>query len=366
MHAETIVDFCRFLRDNGFNAGVLDTLAAVRVARTVENAEITVLQHALRASLCTSKEEWDAFDQLFESFLAGETVPKQRQKLAQPAVLSLIRNGAGAPSDCERDQNGKAVLGASIYERLTKTDLSDVAREDQAALERLAHKLFKRAATRLSRRLRMGGRRATLDLRRTIRRSIGHGGEIFGLRYKGKKPKKPRLFILLDISGSMNPYSLFLLRFAHALQSQFRQTHTFVFSTQLSEVTTELQSREIADALTKVSARALSWSGGTKIGESLERFNSLYARKLLSRDTLFIILSDGWDTGEPDRLASELRGIRQKVRKLIWLSPLVGLEEYRPVTRALAAALPYLDVFAPANSLESLALLDRQLCSTNS
>jgi uncharacterized protein with von Willebrand factor type A (vWA) domain len=326
-----------------------------------------VLQHALRASLCTSKEEWDAFDELFESFLAGETVPApQRQKLTQPAVLSLTRDGAGASSDREREQNGKAVLGASSHERLTKTDLSDVAREEQAALERLAQKLFKRAATRLSRRLRMGGRRATLDLRHTIRRSIGHGGEIIDLCFKGKKPKKPRLVILLDVSGSMNPYSLFLIRLAHALQSQFRQTHTFVFSTQLSEVTAELQSREIADALTKVSARAVSWAGGTKIGESLERFNALYAKKLLSRDTFFIILSDGWDTGEPDRLASELRGIRQKVRKLIWLSPLLGLEDYRPVTRALAAALPYLDVFAPAHSLESLAHLDRHLCSMNS
>jgi uncharacterized protein len=368
MHAETIVDFCRFLRDNGFDAGVLDTLSAIEVARAMECVGIERLQYGLRTSLCASKEDWDRFDGLFQAFLLGETGPKPpRRQVPKSAAESLVVKALSASSEAgigRRD--GKAVSGASSVERLSKTDLSGVARDDQAALERIAQKLFQRAATRLSRRLKITGAPAALDLRRTIHRSVGRGGDIIDLRHKAKKPKKPRLVILLDGSGSMNPYSLFLLRFAHALQKQFKQTHTFVFSTQLSEITAELRCREINDALMRLSARHVSWSGGTKIGESLEQFNARYAKRLLSHDTLFVILSDGWDTGEPERLALELRNIREKVRKLIWLNPLLGLEEYRPVTRAMAAALPYLDVFAPAHSLESLAHLDRHLCSTNS
>ena len=367
MHPETIVDFCRFLRDNGFHAGVLDTLSAVQTARTIEFGGIVVLQHGLRATLCASKEEWDTFDDLFETFLAGAPKPKPRAKeasLRTPAFLNL--NGAAGSSGNEVERDGRAVSGASMVERFSKTDLSNIKPADQAALERVAQRLFQQAASRLSRRLSITGTRTSLDLRRTIHRNIRYGGEMFDLRYKGRKPKKPSLVILLDVSGSMNPYSLFLLRFAHALQRQFRRAHTFLFSTRLIEVTAELRSRDIAETLKILPRTGVNWSGGTKIGESLALFNAAYARKLLSRDTFFLILSDGWDTGEPERLASELRLIRERVRNLIWLNPLLGLDEYQPVTRAMAAALPHLDVFAPAHSLESLSRLDRYLCSTNS
>jgi uncharacterized protein len=369
MHSETIVDFCRFLRDNGFHLGVPDTLSATEIARTLNDGGLCALQHGLRAALCTSKEEWDAFDALFEAFLAGAPPPgpkPQRGNPPQTAVALALLNGITSSTGQELERDAKTVAVASVYERLTQTDLADVERENQAALERIAQKLFNRAASRLSRRLNMGRRRSTLDLRRTIHRSVGRGGEIIDLRYRGRKRKKPSLVILLDVSGSMNRYSLFLLRFAHALQRHFRQTHTFVFSTRLIDVTMTLRPPEIADALKALSGTGVNWSGGTKIGDSLQVFNALYARKLLSRDTLLLILSDGWDTGEPTRLASEMRVIREKVRKLIWLNPLLGLEEYQPTTRAMAAALPYLDVFAPAHSIESLAQLDKHLCSINS
>jgi uncharacterized protein len=367
MHSEIIVDFCRFLRNRGFNAGVLDTLGAIEVAHTVKRAGIAAVQHGLRASLCSSKEEWDAFDDLFETWMAGG--PDQKPSMPHPPQARpafLVLNGSSRSSDRELERDGKAVSGASAYERLSKTDLGEVSYEDQAVLERLAQRLFKRACLRWSRRLKIAETRAALDFRRTIRRSIGRGGEILDLRFKGKKPKKPRLVILLDVSGSMNPYSLFLLRFAHALQRQFSRTLTFLFSTRLVQVTAELRSHTMTDVLKMLPAMGVSWSGGTMIGKSLEMFNALCARKSLSRDTLFIILSDGWDTGDPTHLASQLGAIKKKVRKLIWLNPLLGLEEYRPLTRAMGAALPYIDVFAPAHSLESLTQLQKHICSTNS
>jgi uncharacterized protein with von Willebrand factor type A (vWA) domain len=136
---------------------------------------------------------------------------------------------------------------------------------------------------------------------------------------------------------------------------------TFLFSTDVVEITDLLRTRDLPDALRGLSQRAAGWAGGTKIGESLRDFNRRHGRKLLSRNTVFIILSDGWDTGEPEMLAGELRVARRRVQKLIWLNPLLGLKDYAPVTRGISAALPYVDVFAAAHNLESLLALERVL-----
>jgi uncharacterized protein with von Willebrand factor type A (vWA) domain len=200
-----------------------------------------------------------------------------------------------------------------------------------------------------------------VDLRRSIRRNINHGGDLISLAYKGKKPQKKRLVIFLDISGSMNLYSLFLVRFAYALQRHVRRVDTFLFSTSVVEVSDALRARHLSEALRDLSHRVPDWSGGTKIGGSLGEFNRFYARRVLSRNTVFIILSDGWDTGMPDVLAAELRSARRRVEKLIWLNPLLGLHEYQPITRGMTAALPYVDVFAAAHNLESLLALEKHL-----
>jgi uncharacterized protein with von Willebrand factor type A (vWA) domain len=214
---------------------------------------------------------------------------------------------------------------------------------------------------RRSRRVTISTLADRVDLRRSIRRSIMHGGEPIALAYKGRKLRKNRLVIFLDISGSMNLYSLFLVRFAYALQARFQRVRTFLFSTNVVEISDLLHTRNLSEALRRLSQRAAGWSGGTRIGESLLQFNQLYGRKLLSRDTVFLILSDGWDTGEPELLVAQLRTARHCVQKILWLNPLLGLRDYQPVTRGMAAALPYVDVFAPAHNLESLLALERYL-----
>ncbi|MFI5106822.1 MAG: VWA domain-containing protein, partial [Terriglobales bacterium] len=148
---------------------------------------------------------------------------------------------------------------------------------------------------------------------------------------------------------------------AYALQKHFKRVDTFLFSTQLAEITPMLRSRDLYQALFSLGQVSAGWSGGTKIGESLRDFNAVYGRKLLSRHTLFLILSDGWDTGEPDMLAEQLDAIKRRVRKIIWLNPLLGMAEYQPVTRGMSAALPFIDVFAAAHNLESLLALERHL-----
>jgi uncharacterized protein with von Willebrand factor type A (vWA) domain len=159
----------------------------------------------------------------------------------------------------------------------------------------------------------------------------------------------------------MNLYSIFLLKFAHAIQRHFKRADTYIFSTMLHDVTDALRTRKVADALGSLSKIVMGWSGGTKIGESLRDFNRLHAKKSMSRDTFAIILSDGWDTGEPDMLATELRALRRRAKRIVWLNPLLGLHDYQPITRCMAAALPHVDVFAPGHSLESLLELERHL-----
>jgi len=159
----------------------------------------------------------------------------------------------------------------------------------------------------------------------------------------------------------MSLYSFFLLRFAHALQKHFKQADTFVFSTSLVDVTAALRRRHLPDAMRTLSGKAAGWTSGTKIGASLREFNQRYARRTLTSGTLFLILSDGWDTGEPEALAAELAAIKRRVKKLVWLNPLLAMDDYQPVTRGMAAALPFVDVFAPAHSLDSLLDLEKHL-----
>jgi uncharacterized protein with von Willebrand factor type A (vWA) domain len=154
---------------------------------------------------------------------------------------------------------------------------------------------------------------------------------------------------------------LFLLKFAYALSRHLREVESFIFSTGLLKISSVMRGRRLSDALEKLSKTKTGWSGGTRIGDSIREFNRLYARQLLSRTTVFIILSDGWDTGEPEVLVTELRIIKPRVKKVIWLNPLLGVAGYEPITRAMNAAVPYIDVFAPAHNLESLLELEKHL-----
>ncbi len=365
--SETLVEFCRFLRREGISSGVNDSVAALEAAAIVGVQDREVLRMALRAVLCSSKDDWDLFDDLFWIFwrdsdsAAGrrERELRHKAKQEQPAsVITMTGNAAGKPA---ADESGKMMMGATPHERLKKADFSEVPQSDLAELEKIALQLLKKMSMRLSRRLKSLKSRGQVDLRRTIRRNISRGGDPISLSFKGKRLQQDRLVVLVDISGSMNAYSLFLVRFAYALQKHFKRVDTFLFSTQLSEITGAFRGRQSRAAFESLGEKAAGWSGGTKIGESLREFNRLHARRLLTRDTLFIILSDGWDTGEPEMLAAELAAIRRRVRKLIWLNPLLGMEEYEPVTRGMNAALPHIDVFAPGHNLESLLALERHL-----
>jgi uncharacterized protein len=369
--AASIVEFCRFLRAREVSAHPGQTITVLEAVKTIDPANRQSFASALQAALCSTREEWERFPELFQEFW-GESYPRPRSASGEHKGPSK-RIGRGPESgstvfldqlgneSATRDGDGRAVYGASAQQRLKKMDFSEVPHDDLHALEELSLRLLRRMSLSLSRRLTITNFAARIDLRRSIRRSIAYGGEPIALAYKGRKPRKNRLIVLLDISGSMNFYSLFLVRFAYALQTHFDRVNTFLFSTNVVEISDLLRTRNLAEALRRLSQRAAGWSGGTKIGESLRQFNQLYGRKLLSHDTVFMILSDGWETGEPELLAAQMRAFKRRARRILWLNPLLGLKDYQPITRGMAAALPYVDVFAPAHNLESLLALERHL-----
>jgi uncharacterized protein with von Willebrand factor type A (vWA) domain len=369
--AASVVEFCRFVRVHGLSNDLRQTLMALETVKATGVGNRQPFAFALQAALCSTREEWDQFPQLFEAFwgesrsrprsASGEHKGPSRGNAQGPEAGSTVFLNQPSNEAASQGGAGKAVYGASAQQRLKKVDFSEVPCDDLAALEELSLRLLRRMSLRLSRRLTIGNVADQVDLRRSIRRSITHGGEPIVLAYKSRKPRKNKLVVFLDISGSMNLYSLFLVRFAYALQAHFHRVDTFLFSTNVVEISDLLRTRHLPEALRRLSRRATGWSGGTKIGESLRQFNQLYGRKLLSRDTILIILSDGWDTGEPEVLAAQLRVAKRRAQRVLWLNPLLGLKDYQPITRGMAAALPYVDVFAPAHNLQSLLALERYL-----
>jgi uncharacterized protein len=366
-----ITEFCRYARMCGIPAGVKESLDALRAAEAVGVAEREQLKFALRAVICSSKGDWDLFDEVFGTFWntdrgSSRLIQRGGKRPKSRAEDELRQESSGQPLVGQNNSGitegeGKAVLGATAHERLKKTDFSQLPQTDLAELERISWRLLQQMSLRLSRRIKNIATHGRVDLRRTIRQGIGRGGDLIDLRFLRRKLQQLKLVIVLDVSGSMNPYSIFFVRFAYALQKYFKRVDTFLFSTQLTEITSALRARQLRDALESLAEHAAGWSGGTKIGDSLRDLNMHHGRRLFSRDTVFIILSDGWDTGDPEMLAAELGAIKRRVRKLIWLNPLLGMADYQPITRGMSAALPYIDVFAPAHNLESLLNLEMHL-----
>lgn len=191
-----------------------------------------------------------------------------------------------------------------------------------------------------------------------------HGGELLDLSVRGPKLKRRQLVLLCDISGSMDRYTRLLLHFLHSLESSNERVEVFVFSTRLTRITRALQKRDPDAAISSVAGRVHDWSGGTRIGEALHTFNRRWARRVLGHGAIVMIISDGWDRGDPRLLAHEMERLQRASYRLIWLNPLLGSANYEPLTQGLVAALPYVDDFLPVHnlaSLEALAILLNQI-----
>lgn len=364
---EAVIGFANLARRKGWTAGVKETQEALEAASIGALGDMDTFRYALKAIFCISKEESERFDPFFDRFWGKEkgaiksrTTFKNRSNLQRKSPGSLVWMGQGRQEEEGKDE-GKNVSGANKMERLRRTDFSKVQEVDSELLEELALQLWKQMSLRLKRKMKASANRGRIDLRRTIRASIGYGGDPLDLRRQKRLPRRQRLAILLDVSGSMDKYSFFLLRFIWTLRAHFEKVEAFIFSTNLVRITDFLDAKDLERTLATLSARAHNWSSGTKIGECLQYFNDQYAKQVLAGSSTVIILSDGLDTGEPELLAAELARVNRRCRQLIWLNPLKGTRDYEPTARGMSAALPEIDVFNAAHNLNSLLELEKYL-----
>lgn len=238
------------------------------------------------------------------------------------------------------------LLRRKSFEEFTEADLEE--------MDRLLAKIVAKLAAQRSRCMEPSIHRHHIHLRRSFRAILRRGGELVDLAYRERKLKHPRIVLLCDTSGSMDPYGRFLIRFLFSLKRAADRVETFVFSTSLTRLTPFLTRGEIAEILSRVCEVARDWSGGTDIGGSLDEFLSRYGCQMPGFDSVVVILSDGLEQGGTDRLEYAMRGISKQARKVIWLNPLLGSPGYEPICRGMKAALPFVDHFAKAHNLESL------------
>lgn len=364
---EAIVGFVQFARKKGLPVGVQDSKDAIQAAQVGLIHNYDTFKYSLKALFVTDKDEAEAFDPIFDTFwksranlIKSKTTYKNRSNLQKKSPGSLVWMGMGK-SEEEGKDSGKNVSGANKIERLRKTDFSKVGEMDSRLLEELATKLWQQMSLRMKRRMKSAQSKGKIDLRKTIRKSIGQGGEPLQLMWKRRDPVKQRLIILLDVSGSMDKYSFFLLRFIWALRTHFERIEAFIFSTTLLRITPQLDGKDIEKTLAHLSGSVHHWSSGTQIGRCFQMFNDQYAKRMLCGRSTTIILSDGLDTGEPELLSDELEKIKRRTNKLIWLNPLKGMNGYEPTAKGMSAALPNIDLFRSAHSLNSLLELENYL-----
>jgi uncharacterized protein with von Willebrand factor type A (vWA) domain len=369
-----VVRFCRLLRARGFAVTAAESRDALRAVEAVDVGDRDDVHRALRTVLPTRPEELPVFDAVFDAFWQpgaagpGAVPPSEAALAAAPdgqeadAHIPRARDAALEFADWAEMGDGEGepvgLPGVSDLESTTGRDFATFADAELGDVERLAAEIARRLATRKSRRLRPSRRRGRVDLRRTMRLNLTRA-DLVELARRRRRILKPKIVVLSDVSGSMDLYSRLLLRFLFALQNQLGKMETFVFSTRLTRITEELTGPSFRGVLERL-AQVRDWSGGTRIGESLLAFHARW-RHLVDRETVVIVLSDGWETGDPAELGRALSLIRRRAGKLIWLNPLLGSPDYQPLTQGMVAALPHVDAFLPAHNLDSLRALVRHL-----
>lgn len=377
-----LAGFVRSLRDSGFKIGLAETGDALALLRSPLMRKSHNLKGAFRALFCGRLSDWNTFDDLFDAYWFGKGVKSgvkvsgssskksmktirelmDAQGSRQDTIAGDVERQPGEEDEDTDDTPSGRREGASIAESLGQVDFRNL--HDPEAAEKaheLAERLAKSMRVRLTRRDKQRRKGPRLDLRRTIRHSIAHGGTPIELIRKGPRHRQLRLVILLDASGSMNNYTAVFTRFVHGMLDNFREAEAFLFHTRLVHVSSALSERDAARALDRMGLMAQGIGGGTKIGEALAEFNRWHAARVIHSRTCVLILSDGYDTGAPEALGVEMAKLRRRCKRIVWLNPLIGWQGYEPTAGGMEAALPHVDLFAPAHNLDSLAALEPYL-----
>jgi uncharacterized protein with von Willebrand factor type A (vWA) domain len=379
--SKKLAAFLRTLRDNAFKVGAPEGQDAAALMAAGYADKPGLLRSAFKHLFSARRSDWEKFDGIFDAFWLGRHV---RSRVAasggtaananNPSVKSLqdrsAFDAAGGAMDriagdgadeSERAGEGRAE-GASRVENLAETDFRKIADPGQIEeAHRIAARLARAMRTRLTRRDLARRRGYRLDLRRTIHRNISHGGVPISLMKRQRKEKPLRLVILLDASGSMSMYTAVFLRFIHGVLDEFSEAEAFLFHTRLAHVSGAMKEKDAARALDRLSMMAQGVGGGTRIGESLQTFNRWHASRVIHSRTCVMIVSDGYETGDAALLGREMAALGRRCRRIVWLNPMLGWDGYAPEAAGIRAALPHVDLFAPAHTLKSLADLEPYL-----
>lgn len=372
-----LLRFGQLLRLMGVDVSTGQVLDLVEALEHVPIGSRSDFYHTCRALLVNRHEDFLVFDQAFQILWqmpgaeegGGGPVDGDRARRLRLPSREISPNGkeggGGKRAPAESEEEGEEdefplapVMAYSPDEVLRHKDFGEMTWEEIQAAKQAIASLEWKLGERRTRRLRASGK-GRPNLRRVIRENLRHGGEPIRLAFRQRVYRPRALVVLCDVSGSMERYSRMLLHFVHALTHGLKDANVevFTFGTRLTRITRHLRFKDVDESLDEVGAAVGDWSGGTRIGEALRNFNFLWARRVLGRGAVVLVISDGWDRGDLNLLAQEIHRLQRSAYRLIWLSPLLGSDEYRPVQRGIATVMPCVDDFLPVHNLASLEQL---------
>lgn len=352
------------IRAEGTRVGVSELLAAHRALAAVECSSREDSRLALRAVLCSQRADLERFDRAFERVFGDPRGAPGRDPLSELGAIERAATAhaaipGSAPTPADPDPVTVPAAWSEV-ERLGTKDFADYTDAEAALARDLIARLARRGPTRRSRRSRPTRRGHRPDLRRVIRSSLRTGGEPVRRHWRGPSRRPRPVVMVCDVSGSMAPYARMLLQYLHACVAARRRVEAFAFGTRLTRITNELSGRDHDRALERATDAVTDFAGGTRIGAALAELNREHGRRL-GRGAVVVILSDGWDRGDPELLSAEMARLRRSAHQLIWLNPLAAHPDYEPLTRGMRAAVPHAQHLLPGNSLASIVQLSEIL-----
>jgi uncharacterized protein with von Willebrand factor type A (vWA) domain len=374
--AANLVHFVRHLRARGLAvvpATSRDLASAIDIVGLTDRDDV---YNAMRALVVMRPSEREVFDEAFQLYFGAGGLwrrPPEDDGAASRAERpgEVIRAGVPVLTPRQRDETDNVeedvtdIVGGSYEERLASRDFRDLTPEEKEEVRRLIARMVWRPADTRSRRWEAAKRGPRPDLRRTFRSTVRPEGDLLPLALQRKKMRRRPLIILADVSGSMERYTEMFLHFIHATQGRLGRVEAFVFATRLNRVTRQMRFKLPEVALLRVAATVEDWSGGTRIGEALEAFNREWSRRVTGGGAIGLIISDGWDTGDPAVLEREMRRFARSVHRVVWLNPLASRPGFAAETRGLRTVLPFVDDFLAAGRLDDLRSVVRMLESVS-
>ncbi len=354
----TFVGFARTLRAAGVAAGPDRLHTAVAAAAGLDVTRQRDVYWAGRLTLCAGPDDIERYDRAFAAYFGGEEAPPLRTMPPVEVVRAVAVPGAENVRDAAADDTAKPVATANETEILRHRDLAVLTRAEREIVAGLIAAIDPLGPLRISRRHRPA-RAGAVDPRRTVRAMLRRGGEPVRLERRAKRPRPRRLVMVVDVSGSMQPYADAMLRFAHAAARRRRGTEVFTVGTRLTRVTREIAGRDPSAALSAVADAVPDWSGGTRLGELLKAFLDRWGQRGVARGAVVVVASDGWERGDATLLGEQMTRLHRLAYRVVWANPHHGKPGYAPVTAGMAAALPHVDAFVDGHSVAALERLAR-------